>query len=93
MFEGFRERVKNWMQRAGAETGLAKEFKNIFEVGGVPPFNQFYYFGIFIWKYLYKGFYAPWHRVLSPTIADPNRRREMSRMDTAKAVCLSLIHI
>lgn len=90
MLDGFRERVKNWMQRVGAETRLAKEFKNIFEVGGVPAFNQFYYFGIFIWKYLYKGFYAPWHRVLSPTIADPNRRREMSRMDTAKAVCAEL---
>lgn len=47
------------MQKAGAETGLSKEFKDIFEVGGVPAFNQFYYFGIFIWKYLYKGFYGP----------------------------------
>ena len=56
------------MQKTGAETGLSKEFKDIFEVGGVPAFNQFYYFGIFIWKYLYKGFYSPWHRILAPTI-------------------------
>ena len=90
MFDKLKERVKNWMQKAGAETGLSKEFKDIFEVGGVPAFNQFYYFGIFIWKYLYKGFYSPWHRILSPTIANPRNRRDLERMDTAKAVCAEL---
>lgn len=90
MFNKIKERVKNWMQRAGAETGLSKEFKDIFEVGGVPAFNQFYYFGIFIWKYLYKGFYSPWHRILSPTVADPRNRRDLERMDIPKAVCAEL---
>lgn len=90
MFENIRERVKNWMQKAGAETGLSKEFKDIFELGGVPAFNQFYYFGIFIWKYLYKGFYAPWHRILAPTIENPRNRRDLERMDTAKAICAEL---
>lgn len=78
------------MQKTGAEIGLSKEFKDIFEVGGVPAFNQFYYFGIFIWKYLYKGFYSPWHRILAPTIANPRNRRDLERMDTAKAVCAEL---
>lgn len=90
MLDKLKERVKSWMQKAGAETGLSKEFKDIFEVGGVPAFNQFYYFGIFIWKYLYKGFYGPWHRILAPTIADPRNRRDLERMDTAKAVCAEL---
>lgn len=90
MFDKLKERVKSWMQKAGAETGLSKEFKDIFEVGGVPAFNQFYYFGIFIWKYLYKGFYSPWHRILAPTIADPRHRRDLERMDTAKAICAEL---
>lgn len=90
MLEKIKEKVKSWMQRAGAETGLSKEFKDIFEVGGVPAFNQFYYFGIFIWKYLYKGFYSPWHRILAPTIANPRNRRDLERMDTAKAVCAEL---
>lgn len=90
MFDKLKERVKNWMQKAGAETGLSKEFKDIFEVGGVPAFNQFYYFGIFIWKYLYKGFYSPWHRILAPTIANPRNRRDLERMDTAKAICAEL---
>lgn len=90
MFEKIKERVKNWMQKAGADTGLSKEFKDIFEVGGVPAFNQFYYFGIFIWKYLYKGFYSPWHRILAPTIADPKHRRDLDRMDVPKAICAEL---
>ena len=90
MLGKIKEKVKSWMQRAGAETGLSKEFKDIFEVGGVPAFNQFYYFGIFIWKYLYKGFYSPWHRILAPTIANPRNRRDLERMDTAKAVCAEL---
>ena len=90
MFDKLKERVRHWMQKTGAETGLAKEFKDIFEVGGVPAFNQFYYFGIFIWKYLYKGFYSPWHRILSPTIANPRNRRDLERMDTAKAICAEL---
>lgn len=90
MLDKLKERVKSWMQKAGAETGLSKEFKDIFEVGGVPAFNQFYYFGIFVWKYLYKGFYGPWHRILAPTIADPRNRRDLERMDTAKAVCAEL---
>ena len=90
MFDKLKERVKNWMQKTGAETGLSKEFKDIFEVGGVPAFNQFYYFGIFIWKYLYKGFYSPWHRILSPTVADPYHKRDIERMDMAKAVCAEL---
>ena len=72
MFERIKKAVKSWMQRAGADTGMAKELKDIFEVGGVPAFNQFYYFGIFVWKWLYKGYYKAWHRIAAPTIADPH---------------------
>ncbi len=90
MFEKIKKAVRGWMQRAGAETGMSKEFKDIFEVGGVPAFNQFYYFGIFVWKYLYKGFYKAWHRVAAPTIANPRAARDMERMDMAKAVCAEL---
>lgn len=86
MLEKIKERVKNWMRKAGAETGLAKEFKDVFEIGGVPAFNQFYYFGIFIWKYLYKGYYKPWHRIAAPTLENPYATRDMERMDIAKAI-------
>jgi A118 family predicted phage portal protein len=90
MFDKLKKAVKGWMQKNGAEMGLSKEFKDIFEVGGVPAFNQFYYFGIFVWKYLYKGYYKAWHRVAAPTINDPRATRDMERMDMAKAVCAEL---
>lgn len=90
MLDQIRKKVKNWMQRAGAETGLSKEFKDIFEVGGVPAFNQFYYHGIFVWKDLYKGLYKPWHIIDCPTIANPYAKREIFRTDMAKAICAEL---
>ena len=90
MFENMKKRVKGWMQRAGAETQISREFKDIFELGGVPAFNQFYYYGIFVWKWIYKGFYKPWHFVKAPTILNPYGRRELARMDMAKAVCSEL---
>jgi A118 family predicted phage portal protein len=82
--------VKSWMELAKTKTGMAKEFKDIFEVGGVPAFNQFYYFGIFIWKYLYRGYYKPWHRISAPTVKDALHERDLERMDTAKAICAEL---
>jgi A118 family predicted phage portal protein len=85
-----KERVKSWMELAKTKTGMAKEFKDIFEVGGVPAFNQFYYFGIFIWKYLYRGYYKPWHRISAPTVKDALHERDLERMDTAKAICAEL---
>lgn len=90
MFKRLKKAVTGWMQKTGAETGLSKEFKDIFEVGGVPAFNQFYYFGIFVWKYLYKGYYKAWHRIAAPTIKNPYAERDMERMDMAKAVCAEL---
>ena len=90
MFERIKKAVKSWMQRAGADMGLAKEFKDIFEVGGVPAFSQFYYFGIFVWKYIYKGYYKAWHRISAPTIQDPYRKRDMERMNIGKAICAEL---
>ena len=78
------------MQRAGAGTGIAKEFKSVFELGGVPAFNQYYEFVIFIWKWLYRGFYKLWHIVLAPTIADPKAKRNLYRMNIAKAICAEM---
>lgn len=82
--------VKGFMQRTGADMGVSREFKDIFELGGVPAFNQYYYFGIFIWKWIYKGFYKAWHVVPAFTPLNPNGKRELYRLDTAKAVCSEL---
>lgn len=75
------------MQKIGADTGIAREFKNVFELGGVPSFQQFYNSGVFIWKWIWKGFYKPWHVIDCPTIANPNATRTLFRMNTAKAIC------
>lgn len=75
------------MQKTQSATGIAREYKTVFELGNVPAFQQFYDFGIYIWKWLYKGFYKPWHLVFAPTIGDPKAKRELFRLNTAKAVC------
>lgn len=86
MFDDLKKRVKNWMQKATAGLGLSKEFKDIFQTYGVPSFSQFYYNGIFVWKWLYKGYYKNWHLVKAPTITEPARTRKMFRMDVPKAI-------
>ena len=78
------------LQRMGAETGIAREYKDIFDLGGVPAFNQFYNFGIFIWKLIYRGFYRPWHLINAPTIENAKHQRELYRLNTAKAVCAEM---
>lgn len=73
--------------RTGASTGLGKEYKSIFELEGVPAFNQFYNIGIFPWKYLYRGFYKPWHLIAAPTIADPDNKRNLCYLNMSAAIC------
>ena len=89
-FNDIKKAVSGWMQRAGADTGLAREFKSIFELGGVPAFQQFYNLGIYPWKALYKGFYEPWHLIPAPTIQDPRAKRRMAYLNLSKAVCSEL---
>lgn len=90
MFERLKKAVKGIMQQAGVATGMAHEFKDIFELGGVPAFNQFYMYGVFPWKYLYRGFYNAWHLVPAPTIANAKATRRMFYLNLAKAVSSEL---
>ena len=75
------------MQNTGADLGISKEFKDIFELGGVPAFRQFYNVGILPWKCVYKGFYDAWHLVTAPTIKDPTAIRKLYYLNLSKAVC------
>jgi len=89
------DKIKSWgrglMQRTVTATGIAREFKDIFELGDVPAFNQFYYFGIFIWKALYRGYYKDWHLVPVVAVgAKPGQTRQLFRLNTAKAVSAEL---
>lgn len=90
MFEKIKKAVKSWMQTTGADWGVAREFKDIFELGGVPAFQQFYNFGILPWKCVYKGFYNAWHEINAPTIENPRAKRRMAYMHLSKAVCSEL---
>ena len=87
-------KIKSWgrglMQRAGAATGLAREYRDIFDLGGVPAFKAYYQTGIFVWKALYKGYYEAWHKVVAPTVASPKNTRDLYRLNAAKAVCAEL---
>lgn len=67
-----------------------KEYKDVFDVDGVPPFREFYNLQIFPAKYVYRGLYNAWHVVPSPTIGDSRRTRQLFRMGMAKAVCAEL---
>ena len=78
------------MQRTASATGIAREYKTVFELGGVPAFAQFYDFGIFIWKLLYRGFYKPWHLVAAPNILNEAAKRELYRLNAPKAVCAEI---
>lgn len=87
----FITKLKDWgkrlMDRTASATGIARDYKTVFELGGVPAFAQFYDFGIFVWKMIYRGFYKPWHLIPAPTISDPKAQREVYRLNAAKAVC------
>ena len=86
--------VKKWgerlMQKTASATGIAREYKDIFELGDMPAFRRFYEAAIFPAKQIYRGMYHPWHVVPAPTTADPKARRELFRLNTAKAVCAEL---
>ena len=82
--------VRNWMQRTGADVGISKEFKDVFELGGVPAYREFYNLGIYVWKCLYRGFYEPWHLITAPTIDNAKHQRNLFYLNLSKAVCAEL---
>ena len=87
-------RFVNWgrglMQRAGAATGIAREYKDVFELGGVPALRGYYRDAVLVWRALYRGFYEKWHLVPAPSIAAPNATRQLYRLNAAKAACAEL---
>ena len=89
-FKRLMAKVSNNAVALAADMKAAKEYKDIFELGGVPAFNQFYNFGIFPWKYVYRGFYKAWHVIKAPTIADPNAKRQLNYLNMAKALSSEL---
>lgn len=89
-FKKIMANVADNVQAKAADLKATKEFKDIFELGGVPAFNQFYNFGIFSWKCVYRGFYKAWHIIKAPTIADPKGTRQLNYLNMAKALTSEL---
>lgn len=89
-FKSLLDRGKRFMQQFGASTGLARSFRTVFDLDGVPAFSQFYEVMIFPCKWLYRGFYKPWHLIPAPTLANANATRQLYRLNTPKAVCAEL---
>ena len=91
---GLWQNLKGWgrslMQKTAVATGIAREYKDIFELGSVPAFARFYRDGIFVWKALYRGFYKAWHVIPAPTIESPGATRQIYRLNAPKAVCAEL---
>lgn len=58
---------------------------SVFDLAGVPAWSQFYNFGIFIWKHIYRGFYSPWHVIRYVTPDKEDNKRRMYRLNLAKA--------
>lgn len=85
MFESIIQKMKGVFRSVKEVTG-AVGVKSVFDLQGVPAFREFYDNGIYIWKYLYRGYYKEWHNVKAPTIQCPGARRTMERMGAAKAV-------
>lgn len=93
VFERFKKLMSdlnNKVTATAADMKASKEFKDVFELGGVPAYSQFYNFGIFPWKYVYRGFYKAWHVIKAPTIANPEAVRQVSYLNMAKAVTSEL---
>lgn len=93
VFERFKKLMSNLNNKViatAADMKASKEFKDVFELGGVPAYNQFYNFGIFPWKYVYRGFYKAWHLIKAPTIANPEAMRQVSYLNMAKAITSEL---
>ena len=90
IFNRLWRRGRDTLQRAGNAAGVTREFKDIFEINGMPAFRQFYEFGVWIWLWLYKGLYVPWHVIPATTVDNAKATRQLYRMNTPKAVCAEL---
>jgi A118 family predicted phage portal protein len=87
---GLLQKIKDGFARMKADTQIGKEYKDVFELSGIPPFRQFYQFAIYPAKWVYRGLYKPWHIVPAPSIAHKDGTRTLFRMHMAKAACAEM---
>lgn len=82
--------IKNALRKGGNSVKEAisgnSHVTQIWDLDGVPSFRQFWQDGIFPWKYIYKGYYEPWHNIPDPTIANSKRIRKIDRLNAGKFI-------
>jgi A118 family predicted phage portal protein len=86
----FWDKFRQGARKLAANAGMSKEYKDVFDVEGVPAFREFYNLAIFPAKYVYRGLYNAWHVVNAPTIGNSKAVRTLFRMGMAKAICAEL---
>ena len=86
----FWDRLKQGVRKLAADANMGKEYKDVFDVEGVPAFREFYNLSIFPSKYIYRGLYNAWHVVNAPTVANSRATRTLFRLGMAKAICAEL---
>ncbi len=65
--------------------------QSVFDLEGVPAFQQFYNYFMWPWKYIYKGHYDAWHTVIEKTIKNPNGvKRSLATLNAGKMLCAQL---
>lgn len=89
-FDNLKKRWRDKVQKTIAGTGLATEYKSVFDLAGVPSFQQFFDVGVWVWKWLWKGYYKPWHLVKCPTIDNSRAERTLFRLNIPKAITAEL---
>lgn len=90
MFKNIIKGFKGAVHKLMEQSGIKKEYREVFDIEGVPSFSQFYHMGIYIWKHIYRGFYNKWHIIKAPTIENQNATRECERLNMGKAITAEL---
>lgn len=83
------ERLKRFL-RGDKKMDAPRYLKDIWQLNGVPAFYAYWLYGIWPWKFIYRGYYKMWHWIYWPTVAEPKGYRDMYRLNAAKFVCNQL---
>lgn len=90
MFEAIKSLLNRGERKMDKDTTMPEYLKDIWALKGVPAFYQYWLYGIWPWKYVYRGYYKLWHYIYAPTVAEKNNYRDMYRLNAAKFLCMQM---
>ena len=86
---GIRDFFRNRVNRVAEGMDVFK--KDVFELEGVPAFQEYYTLFIFVWQAIYKGYYRAWHDVPIKNIHNPKgKSRTLATMNAGKMACAQM---